>query len=117
MFREFRVKRTLRRLAKQRVSAILQPGNVWVIENALSPSEDLPADIQTCVMRGWIEILHDDVPTKKLPADLSNLSLDGARPEPIYRLTDCGCAEINRNYVKSVLSVLAGVISVVAIFK
>ncbi len=65
--REWRIRTTLRALARQRVALILQPGNAWVIENAVSDQDDDTASAtRTCFMRGWVEPLADAVPTGKL---------------------------------------------------
>lgn len=116
MFREFRIRRTLRRLAKQRVALILKPGNIWVVERALTPDDNEEADLQTCIMRGWIEILHDAVPSKRMPDQDSNFSLQGAVPAPIYKLTDGGWAVLNRDYLVSILTLGIGILSLASIF-
>jgi hypothetical protein len=64
--REWRVRGTLRALARQRVALILQPGNVWVIEKAVSDQDDTASALRTCFMRGWVESLADAVPIGSL---------------------------------------------------
>jgi len=60
------VHRTLRKLAKQRVRLILQPGDYWVIDSAIPQDDDAQAALLTCQMRGWIEPLHHAVPSAQL---------------------------------------------------
>ena len=65
--REHRIRRTLRGLARQRVALILQPGNVFVVEKVLeSADKDNVADLQTCLTRGWVEVMHDAIPRGRL---------------------------------------------------
>lgn len=78
---------------------ILQPGNVWVIECAPS---DLPYQqeaLNTCLMRGWVEMLHDAVPKGEITPDgRPDLNRSFKRSAPIYRLTDAGWGVINRTH-------------------
>ena len=72
---------------------ILQPGNVWVVEKAVSEgeSEKVAAALRTCNLRGWVEIHTDVVPH-------GDLTPDGKLPEdfpfsgvaPTYKLTEAG---------------------------
>jgi hypothetical protein len=93
---EFRIHRVLRRLARQRVAMILQPGNVWVIEYALD--HETKAALCTCHMRGWVDIMHNAVPSANLTPDGHHLqdNLDSKLAEPMYRLTETGWSVINR---------------------
>jgi hypothetical protein len=78
---------------------ILQPGNVWVIECAPTNLPYQQEALNTCLMRGWVEILHDAVPKGLVTAQGR---LDSERSfkssESIYRLTDAGWAVINRTH-------------------
>lgn len=115
MKREYSIHRTLKLLSKQRVALVLQPGNVWVVEKALPESEEHLENVQTCLMRGWVEVLNDSVPTGKLKPD-------GTLPEghlfertkPIYRLTDGGWNKIHRSHVQAILSVIATLVGIAA---
>jgi hypothetical protein len=105
MFDEWRRERfigkTLRRLSQQRVVGILQPGNVWVIEKAVSEEEGerVIAALRTCNIRGWVEFLSDAIPHGKLTPE-------GKLPEgfpmsgvaPLYRLTEAGWSVIHRTH-------------------
>ena len=89
--RERTIRSLLRKLAKQRVVQVLQPGNVWVIELAPKLDGDSEAALRTCWLRGWVEpISHDAVPR----GDVANLTEAGRElydtAAPIYRLTDSG---------------------------
>lgn len=67
--RERQVRRVLQGIARQRVALVAQPGNVWVIERALQRDDDTEAAFATCVMRGWVEPLFEDLPTNDLSPD------------------------------------------------
>lgn len=54
--KERHIRQTLRRLARQRVALVLQPGNIWVIEYAVPENEETDATLKTCYMRGWVEV-------------------------------------------------------------
>lgn len=112
--REWIVRRVLRRLAKQRVGLVLQPGNVWVIEKAVENNEVTDAALKTCYMRGWVEPLENSVPKGKLKEDGS--LPDGALFEssgPIWRLTDSGWAAINRAHEWTLIGILIGAVGVI----
>lgn len=70
--REWKIRRALHLLSKQRVVLVLQPGNVWVIEKAVQDNEDTDAALKTCYMRGWVEPLENSVPKGKLKDDGSS---------------------------------------------
>ncbi len=103
--RERFIRKTLRRLSQQRVHGILQPGNYWVIEKAVSEYEGdkVVAALRTCNLRGWVEIHTDAVPHSKLtpegklPKDflISGVMSDVA---PIYKLTEAGWNVIHRSH-------------------
>src|SRR4051812_44859285 len=97
--RERRIRRTLRRLAKQRVAGILQPGSVWLVEYAVPRSEKSASHLRTCHLRGWVEIMEDAAPTGQIHPDRQ---LPPGSPftsmEPVYGLTDAGWDEIRRTH-------------------
>lgn len=90
MGREMFIRSVLRRLAKQRVAVILQPGNVWVIERALIEDDDVDEALRTCYLRGWIEILDNAVRSGTLKSDGSLPEECVTHVKPMYRLTDSG---------------------------
>lgn len=103
---EREIGRTLRKLSRQRVAMILQPGNIWVIERAVGDDEKTEVHLRTCHLRGWVEPVSNAVPKGRLSADgrlPSGQLFDGHGP--IYRLTDSGWAAIHRAH----LWVLVGV--------
>lgn len=116
--REWKIRRILRRLSKQRVALVLQPGNVWVIEKAVEDNEETDAALKTCYMRGWVEPLENSVPKGKLKED-------GSPPDsnlydssgPIWKLTDSGWAAINRAHEWTLIGILIGVIGVIVAIK
>lgn len=115
--REWQIRKILKRASKQRVAVVLQPGNVWVIENALEHTDETDAALKTCYMRGWVEILENSVPR-------GQLTKEGTLPEgqlfnsssPIWKLTDSGWAAINRVHEWTLIGVfLAAISTLVAI--
>ena len=89
--REVRIRGVLRKLSRQRVAGILQPGNWWVIERALDDDPDTQAALRTCHMRGWVDVLANAVPRQDLTPNGSPPSdLASARRDPVYRLTEAG---------------------------
>lgn len=95
-----KVGRVLRRLAQQRIRLVLQPGNYWVIDNAITRDDDTNAVLLTCFMRGWIEPLEHAVPAQDLTPE-GNLpaNLQFERQETFYRLTSAGWSAIHRSHV------------------
>jgi hypothetical protein len=118
--RERQIRRALRAVSRQRVALVLQPGNVPVIE--CSPPHDqewFDTGIRTCLIRGWVEVLHDDMPTGKLNFSGSNPQLrPNMMPQTHYRLTEGGWAVLNRShgwviatFVVSIIGLLVGIAS------
>lgn len=113
----WRIHRLLRRLAKQRVGLVLQPGNVWVVEFAVEDTEETDALLKTCFMRGWVEPLQDSIPKGRL-------SPDGSLPSgpmfqsrgPLWKLTDSGWAVIQRRHEIMVLGIFVAVLGVAVAF-
>jgi hypothetical protein len=120
--REIHVRRVLRRIARQRVALILKPGNIWVIENALTTNDNSEAEVATCLMRGWIEILEKSIRS-------GQLTKDGKLPDKpiaelfnatqnIYRITDSGWLVINRQNTIFILTLLIALMTLLfMIFK
>lgn len=112
--REWKIRRILRRLSKQRVGLVFQPGNIWVIEKAVEDNEETDAALKTCYMRGWVEPLENSVPKGKLKED-------GSLPDdylyqssgPIWRLTDSGWSAINRAHAWTIIGILITAIGVI----
>jgi hypothetical protein len=112
MNREYSIYKTLKLLARQRVGMVLQPGNVWVIENSMPMTETNEENIQTCLMRGWIEVLRESVPTQQLPADGNLRNVSAVTSQHIYRLTDGGWNTIHRTRSVSLLGLIVALIGV-----
>lgn len=108
------IHRTLRRLSRQRVRLVLQPGNVLVIEKAVGSDEDTDAALRTCWLRGWAEPVEHAIPAGKL-------TLDGQLPSPmftgvttIYRITDSGWSFVHRSHMWLLMTVLIAFLSLCA---
>lgn len=113
--RERRIRKVLTGLARQRVAVVLQPSGVWVIEKALQRDDDAEAALATCLMRGWVEPLHENMPMADL--DPNNLPLAPppfTRTETTYRLTEGGWAALNRAHAWMLVGILIAVLSLVA---
>lgn len=94
---------------------VLEPGNVWVIEKAMPRTEENIENLQTCLMRGWVEVLHESVPMGQVNDDGAIHCLNGQpvmKDEHIYRLTDGGWNAIYRTHVLTVLSILTTIVSI-----
>lgn len=114
MKKEYSIYRTLRRLARQRVAMVHQPGNHWVIEKAMPQTNENEANLQTCLMRGWVEILYESVPSWKLTDSLKiSESIDQGN-QHVYRLTEGGWNAIHRTHVLVILGLILAVISTTA---
>src|SRR5205085_4072265 len=92
------IRRVLRDLARQRVRAILQPGNVFVIDNSIDHDDETDAALRTCWLRGWVEPLDE----KAVP--VGQVAADGRLPNPLFtgatlfwRITDSGWSVIRRS--------------------
>jgi hypothetical protein len=109
---EKEIQQTLKRLSKQRVAFVLQPGNVWIIDNVIEDSEKADAALKTCHMRGWVEPIEKSLPRGKLTPDQNlpagNMFTDAG---PLYRLTEAGWSVINRTHGWSVFAVVISILS------
>lgn len=118
---ERRIRWVLRRLARQRVALILQPGDAWVIENALGDGEGTEEALRTCHLRGWVEVLKNAVPIGQLTSEGKLPDLRQLKSGPIYRLTDAGWSALHRTHswvVGTFMIALATlVITIVALLK
>ncbi|MBU1424690.1 MAG: hypothetical protein KKH12_02130 [Gammaproteobacteria bacterium] len=110
MRREYSIYKTLKQLAKQRVALVLQPGNVWVIERAIPDTEENNENIQTCLMRGWVEILHESIPNGRVWGDGLPTKQIFEGTADVYRLTDSGWNAIHRTHVITLLGVIAALL-------
>lgn len=94
--RERRIRKVLQGLARQRVATILKPHGIWVIEKSLRRGADTDADLATCLMRGWVEALQEDVPHGNVEQALARTGPIFTSTTTTYRLTDGGWDAINR---------------------
>jgi len=111
--RERVIRHTLRGIARQRVAMVLQPGSVWVIEMALQRNNDSEAALATCIMRGWVVLLYEDLPTGDLTPE-GTLPSEAAflKTETHYRLTEGGWAAINRAHAWVLINVTVAVLAI-----
>lgn len=110
MKQEYSIWKTLNAISSQRVERVLDPDGIQVISGAPAADEKQLRNIQTCLMRGWIEPLENAMPIESVPDDDQP---DGAQPEgtyPLYRLTESGWTSIYRSYLITTLALIALVI-------
>jgi len=96
--RERQIRRSLRAIARQRVAIVL-PGNVQVVEMSPPNEEWFELGVRTCLIRGWVEVLHENLPT-------GTVRFSGDTPVPPhqmtpkthYKLTEGGWAVLNRSH-------------------
>ena len=113
--RERQIRKVLAGLARQRVALILQPQGIWVIERALVRDEDTEAALMTCHMRGWVEPLHDSMPTGDLTPDMKlPPGPMFTRTQAVFRLTEGGWSALNRAHAWTVAGIVIAVLSLVA---
>ncbi len=113
--RERFIRKTLRRLSQQRVALVLQPGNVWVIEKAVSESEEVVAALRTCNLRGWVEVHSNAVPRGELTPEgklPEGLPMSGVAP--VYKLTEAGWNVIHRSHEWVVATFVVVTITLIA---
>lgn len=97
--RERMIRKALRAIARQRVTLILQPGNVIVVENGTPDAEWFNVAVQTSHIRGWVDILHDSIPSGTVQFEGRNPILPKEmNPKTMYRLTEGGWSVINRSH-------------------
>ena len=105
---------TLRRVAKQRIRVVLQPGNYWIVDQAINKDADTDAALATCFMRGWVEPLEYAIPSTQLSPDgrlPPNFQFEGE--ETIYRLTSAGWSAIHRSDMIAICALLIAAMSFV----
>jgi hypothetical protein len=91
---------------------VLQPGNVWVIENAIEDDEQTDVALKTSYMRGWVEPIENAVPKGRLNADGT---LPGGNPfsgvGPLWRLTEGGWSVLHRTQWWALFAIIVSVLS------
>lgn len=114
--REARIRRTLRHLSRQRIALTLpNPSGghpIWVIEMTPARSQENDDDLHSCLLRGWVEVLLDAVPTDQLKPDgsLPDQPL-GQQNGTIYRLTDSGWSVVRGTHAVSVAALYVAIFS------
>ncbi|MFN8411724.1 MAG: hypothetical protein U0Z26_05000 [Anaerolineales bacterium] len=94
---------------------ILQPGDVWVIEYAVSEGEspDISAALRTCHLRGWIALEINAVPQASI-GDNGELLENTQGVAPIYRLTEAGWSVIHRSQAWVISTFIVATVSLIA---
>lgn len=98
-FRERQVHRALKAIARQRVTLVLQPGNVELIELSPPNEEWYELGVRSARIRGWVEVLHENLPTGMVQMKDNSPQLpNNMAPKTHYRLTEAGWAVLNRSH-------------------
>ncbi len=116
--RERSILHVLKGLARQRIALILQPGNVWVIENAVSEKADgVAEDLRTCLLRGWVKVLENAIPRGSLTPE-GRLPAGSAMSHsaPLYGLTDSGWNAIHQTHGWMLFACLTAFVSLLVSF-
>lgn len=116
LYREYKIIKHLRKLARQRVAMVLQPGNVWVLEKAPPASEENDTILLTCWMRGWVEPHSFGIPQGQLSPKGDLPSADSIRYANLYQLTEGGWNAIHRTHQLSILAIMLTIISIILAF-
>ena len=111
--REYSIYKTLTRISKQRVVLLLEQGNTWVVEHALQDTSQNQANIRTCIIRGWIGLLHESVPSTNIDNNYGlSKRLEFNNNQDIYKLTDSGWNAIHRTHVITLLGIIIALLGV-----
>jgi hypothetical protein len=111
--RERQIRRTLKTLSQQPVVRIFQPGDVWVMERAISEDDEGVAEaLRTCHLRGWVEMVQDAIPQARFETDPQSLA--PTRRAPLYRLTDAGWAQIRRTHAWVIATFVVALVTLIA---
>lgn len=105
--KEYQIRKTLRRLARQRVIEARQ--DVWIVDNLLGKDDDTMMALNTCLMRGWVEDMPISVQQASPQGNARHFSV---RTAPAYRPTDSGWAVINRTYFLNILMAFLTVLTI-----
>lgn len=91
--KEWFVKKTLRKLSKQRVAGVID--GVWIVEGGINLDKDIEAALRTCHMRGWVEPITGTIPHSKWSEDSK---ITKGMSGPTYRLTEAGWNIVHDSY-------------------
>jgi hypothetical protein len=113
--RERSIRKALHAIARQRVVLVLQPGNVLVVELSPPNEEWFDIAVRTCHIRGWVDVLHDSIPSGAVRYDGSKPVFPGEmKSKAIYRLTEGGWSVIHRSHAWLIATFVVGLLSLVA---
>ena len=78
---------------------VLQPGNVMVVDLSPPNEEWFDVAVRTCHIRGWVEILHESIPTGHIQFEgRCPVILQEMDSRTMYRLTEGEWSVINRSH-------------------
>jgi hypothetical protein len=111
--RERQIRRSLKVIARQRVAMVL-PGNVLIVERSPAREEWFELGARTCLIRGWVEILHENLPTGQVKFQGNSPSFpDQMIQATHYKLTEGGWAVLNRSHAWVLATFLVASISLI----
>jgi hypothetical protein len=110
---ERHVRHVLKKITCQHV--IRTTEKVWVISGAVKHTPEHHGALATCLLRGWVENLHDAVPAphENGGAPVEDYTEEQLREmiEPLYRLTGAGWDVVHRRQAIMVTAMLISAFS------
>ena len=78
--------------------SFLHPGNIQVVERSPPREEWFELGVRTGLIRGWVEVLHENMPTGTVRFQGTNPNFpEQMTPATHYKLTEGGWAVLNRS--------------------
>ena len=83
------------------------------MEKALPNTDQNQANIRTCMIRGWVDLLHESVPSTNIDNNYGlSKEPEFNNNENIYKLTDSGWNAIHRTHVIALLGIIIALLGV-----
>ena len=111
--RERAIRGALKTIARQRVALIL-PGNVLVLERSPPPTESFDEAVQTCLIRGWAEVLYEEMPSRQFEFQGKAPVYSETSTRPHYKLTEGGWNAIRGTHSLVIVAIVLSALSLAA---
>lgn len=112
--RERQIRMALKIIAGQRVTMIVQPHNILVIEKSPASTEWFEVAVQTCRIRGGVEVLHEGLPSSELRFDDGQPVAGPAQRRTHYKLTEGGWNAIRSTHALVIVAIVLSALSLAA---